>query len=203
MSHQQISLLEQINTRLSCFPATTHIDGPEFPLITKPKNRKSALMNHSHLYQERLCSLKRCCCVCHDAITLLGGPWFLTLPLSSWSWKGCNKAFCRNAKSASFWVSLTQIGVPLAVRVSLDFVLSSQQSHITPSLSFQRVVRRTSPGFKLLFELAGGHRQDWDKARQDLLELFKSGEASPRDIDPDGKTWLDVCCVIPWLYGTC
>jgi hypothetical protein len=201
ISHKQLSILEQINTRLSSFPATASIDEPEFTL-PKSKNRFSALVNRPQLYQQRLCSLNRCCCACHDAITLHGRSWSLRLPLSPWSWKGCNKASCRNAKNASLWISLTQVGVPLAVRVSLDFVLSSQQSHITPSLGFQRVVRRTSPGFKLLWELEGGHRNDWGRARQDLLELFESGEASPRDVDPDGNTWLEVCCVVTCFYGT-
>ncbi|KAH8753749.1 ankyrin repeat-containing domain protein [Hyaloscypha sp. PMI_1271] len=148
MKELKLSILEQINTRLSSFPATASIDEPEFTL-PKSKNRNSALV-------------------------LL------------------------NAKNASLWVSLTQVGVPLAVRVSLDFVLSSQQSHITPSLGFQRVVRRTSPGFKLLWELEGGHRNDWGRARQDLLELFESGEASPRDVDPDGNTWLEKVLSGPW-----
>ncbi|RDL36101.1 uncharacterized protein BP5553_06713 [Venustampulla echinocandica] len=65
----------------------------------------------------------------------------------------------------------------------------------------KRVVRRTSPGFKLLWELESGQRRDWDRARQDLLELFETGKASPRDIDPDGQTWLEKLLYMPWYDG--
>jgi hypothetical protein len=116
----------------------------------------------------------------------------MRLPSSSWLWNKCDTAFCKNSKTASIWISLTPVGVPWAVRAGLSYMFSSQQSYISPSLDFQRVVRSTSPGFKLLWELETGQRRDWNKARQDLTELFDSGQASARDVDRDGRTWLEV-----------
>lgn len=69
---------------------------------------------------------------------------------------------------------------------------NSQHSYISPPLGFQRVVKFTSPGFEVLWELQSHRRGDWLAAGDDLLTLFNSGEASPRDIDPEGKTWLEV-----------
>lgn len=98
-----------------------------------------------------------------------------------------------NSKNASIWISLSQIGIPYAVYASLSFMFTSQRSSISPSLGYQRVVRNTSPGFKLLWELETKQRTDWDRARQDLVELFNRRQASPKDVDPDGRTWLEVC----------
>jgi hypothetical protein len=195
MQQKQYALLEQLSSRSLPSPqATLSIEEPESALF-KPKSKKSGLTNHPQLYQKRLCSLNRCCCACHETTFLQGRSWSLKCP-SSWIWRQCNKASCQHAKNVSFWFSLTQLGVPWAVCVSFDFMLSSHQSHISPSLGFQRVVRRTSPGFKLLWELQTGQRKDWIRARQDLTELFESGKASPQDVDPDGQTWLEVCWVI-------
>lgn len=142
-------------------------------------------------YQNEICGLRKCYCDCHQTTSLQPRFWPLRIS-SSASWKPCSKASCRNSKNASVWISFTQIGIRLAISLSLDVMLSSQESYIRPSLSFQRVVRRTSPGFTILYELELGVRKDWGKAKQDLLELFESGKASPRDVDPDGATWLEV-----------
>jgi len=63
---------------------------------------------------------------------------------------------------------------------------------MTPSLTFQRVVGNDSPGFKYLRELRKGRVLDWEEAKGELQNLFDSGKASPRDVDPDGQTWIEV-----------
>lgn len=156
------------------------------------KSAKRSFLQYLRPYQNKLCYLRKCCCDCHNTISLQASFWPLKLT-SSLFWKPCRKVSCRNSKNASVWISFTQIGIRLAVSISLDVMFTSGESYIRPSLSVQRVVRRTSPGFTILFELKMGVRTDWNKARQDLLELFETGKGSPLDVDPDGQTWLEVC----------
>jgi hypothetical protein len=150
---------------------------------------KRRVTQYPRSYQKEICGLRKCYCDYHQTTSLQ--IWPLRISSSS-SWKPCSKASCQNSKNASVWISFTQIGIRLAISLSLDVMLSSQESYIRPSLSFQRVVRRTSPGFKILYELQYGVRTDWSKAKQHLLELFETGRASPRDIDPNGRMWLEV-----------
>jgi hypothetical protein len=192
---EQARLLEPLQRLLSTSQSAVSVDEGEF-VSRKPKSKNSAVINNPLRYQQELCSRNRCCCVCHDTLLLQGRAWSLKLPSAHSLWKPCNKKSCENSKNASLWIGLSQIGIPYAIRAGLSFMFNSQRSFITPSLDFQRVVRNTSPGFKLLWELETEQRGDWTRVRQDLMELFDSGQASPRDVDRDGRTWLEVCPVI-------
>ena len=199
---QELLQLLKNTAPLPCITAEASTKEQDLAPVTN-KRPKRLVEKNSQLYQERLCRLKRCCCACHDTMSLQTRFWPLKFSCSSWIWKACNKLSCRNTRKASIWISLTQIGIGIAVCISLDVRFSFQESNISPSLSFPRVVRRTSPGFKLLWELQTGQNQDWARARQDLLELFKSGKASPQDIDPDGRTWLEVRSAFTCAYAIC
>jgi hypothetical protein len=156
--------------------------------------RRSKALNRQQyaLPTGKPCFLDNCCCSCHQVSSIQGRYWSLKFPAISKFWTPCSTASCGNAMKASLWISLTKIGCPWAVSATLNVMWNSQHSYISPSLDFQRVVRFTSPGFKVLWELQSHQRDDWATARDDLLALFDSGEASPRDIDPEGKTWLEV-----------
>lgn len=199
---QEVLQLLKNKAPLPCIATAPSIEEMDLTPATN-KRLKRVPEIHSQLYQERLCRLKRCCCGCHDTMSLQARFWPLKFSCSSWTWKACNKSSCRNAKNASIWISLTQIGIRAAVCINLDVMFNFQGSYISPSLSFQRVVRRTAPGFKLLWELQTGRRTDWGRAKRDLLELFETGKASPRDIDPDGNTWLEVCSALTCVYLIC
>jgi hypothetical protein len=131
MHEEQLALLKQRSSNLitSSEPTGLVDTFASTPPKTKPKN--IALMNNPRLCQKKMCSLKSCCCVCHDTVPFQGRSWFFKFP-SSWAWKSCNKATCGNAKSVSLWLSLTQLGIPLAVCASLEFMFTSSQSYITP-----------------------------------------------------------------------
>jgi hypothetical protein len=199
---EQARLLEPLQRLLSTSQSAVSVEEGEFVSL-RPKNKKSASMNNALRYQQELCSRNRCCCDCHDTLLLQGRAWSLKFSSAHSLWKSCNKTSCENSKNLSIWISLSQIGIPWAVRASLSFMFNAHRSFITPSLDFQRVVRNTSPGFKLLWELKTRQRKDWGRARQDLMELFNSGQASPRDIDSDGRTWLEVYLVIICLHYLC
>jgi hypothetical protein len=194
-------LLQQINTRLlppeRPFPGTESADRvdqiePGVPYHFRKNKLQRVLARQRGLYQEKACFSAKCCCACHDNISFSGRSWFLKVPMLSQIQNPCSRSSCGYAKKASLWISLTQIGIPWAVYARLEIMWNFQNAFISPSLSFERVVRHTSPGFKLLWELESGQKGNWPEARQELLDIFESGRASHRDIDPDGETWLEV-----------
>ena len=191
MQLKQHAFLERLQKDILCSQNTLTIEESRLTFPER-KDPKPALRSDQLLYQRKVCYTKTCCCTCHDSSFVQGEGWSLKLPSSSWLWNSCSKASCKNSKTTSIWISLTSIGVPWAIRAGLSYMFSSQQSYISPSLDFQRVVKNTSPGFKLLWELETGQRRDWKIAQKDLAVLFESGQASPRDLDRDGRTWLEV-----------
>ncbi|KAL9086270.1 MAG: hypothetical protein Q9165_007185 [Trypethelium subeluteriae] len=54
-----------------------------------------------------------------------------------------------------------------------------------------RVIKYTSPGFIVLEKCKLGFLE-FPEAQRQLQELFEYGQASPDDVDPDGRTWLEV-----------
>lgn len=159
--------------------------------LAATKTRYSSFPRQS---PEELCRLKKCCCACHDTIAIRTNFWSLKLS-TTWFWKVCDRPSCRNSKNASIRVNLTPIGIQMAICLSLDLMFNSFESSISPSLSFQRVVAYSSPGFKLVEQLQTGSLMHLDTIICRIRELFDTGKASPRDIDPDGVTWLEVCNV--------
>jgi hypothetical protein len=160
-------------------------------------DRNLVALHHHRIFMQRAavrlashCSVGKCFCSCHDTMSIKGRFWSANVP-SIFQGK-CSRASCINAQRLSLWISLTQLGIPIAVTVGLDMFSSVGKYQITPSLGFQRVVKKTSPGFILLWKLETGQELDWVKARKELLDLFHEGKASPLDVDRDGETWLEV-----------
>jgi len=83
------------------------------------------------------------------------------------------------------------LGIPFAVRLTLDFILSSGYTYISPSLQVKRLVDWDSPAFEVLGHMRW-EEQKFEDGRDQLLRLFESGKASPLDILPDGTTMLEV-----------
>ncbi|KAL8352238.1 hypothetical protein RB601_002514 [Gaeumannomyces tritici] len=79
-----------------------------------------------------------------------------------------------------------------------------KQLHIDPKLSFTSVVPFGSPAFQMVKNFLIQPRSRYaeladDPVRQlerQLLELFQRGEASPTDVDPDGKNLLHELCLV-------
>jgi hypothetical protein len=166
-------------------------------VLAKKKRTKRVLDIRSKLQKEDLCRTNKCCCDCHDTISILSRSWPLRMSCSAWLRNRCTKSSCIYAKKASFWMSLSPIGIPLAICIGLDVMRSAEGFSISPSLSFPNVVKRTSPGFELLWKIQRGTIKDWATAREQLLDLFETGRASPRDVDPDGESWLEVSSSVP------
>jgi len=140
--------------------------------------------------QKTPCSLGRCYCSCHTPTTASGSFWSLKFSNFSLS-NSCNKSTCSNYKRASIWISLNRFGIPYSILAGVDIMWSSQRSYISPSLEVKRVVSWNAPAFALLREIPW-RRIEFTDARSKLVELFESGEASPVDITPRGKTLIEV-----------
>ncbi|KAH6724452.1 hypothetical protein BKA61DRAFT_649362 [Leptodontidium sp. MPI-SDFR-AT-0119] len=145
------------------------------------------------------CSLNKCCCACHTSKTITGRFWSAKIP---WFpiWNACDKSSCGCYRKASIWISLNAIGIPYAIIANLDILLTSQRSYISPSLQAKRVVNWESPAFALLWEMRWNEMEFVD-TRRALTELFSSGQASPIDILPNGKSLTERLLTVPWPNG--
>lgn len=137
-----------------------------------------------------VCLLNKCSCACHNSRTLRGKVWILEYPRNS-GWGLCTRKSCSLSKRASIWISLSLFGIPWAVIFTLDVMLSSQYSFISPSLRLRRVVDWDSPGFKVISDVRWNYRSCKDGLAK-LVKLFQNGKASPLDTLPDGTTMPEV-----------
>ena len=135
--------------------SVTSVDDESEFAPSKPRKKQIKLsvgFTNPEYYQKRLCYLQKCCCTCHDPISDQSRQsWSQKIPLMSSFLSPWNRSSCVISKSTSIWISLSQLGVPWAIYINMDFMWSSQQFYMSPLLRVQRVVKRTSPGFKLLW----------------------------------------------------
>jgi hypothetical protein len=173
---EKTSLVEKSPAEDQIQPSVS-IDNIQKYAITETRPRK----HHNRWFTQ-------CYCTCHVS-SKAGLFWpAAALPL----WKNCSRANCCIRKSHTFRLSLAQFGVLAAVQINFQTISSTRKFNISPSLTFERMVKRTSPGFQVLWRLRTGQEDNWPKARRELIRLFETGQASPVDIDPDGETWLEV-----------
>ena len=141
------------------------------------------------------CLLDQCYCTCHTSKIVSGRFWSLKIPQLP-IWNSCDKPSCGCYRTASIWISLNAIGIPYAVIASVEVMLTSRQSYISPSLKAKRVVNWDSPAFALLGQVRW-NQMEFGEARKRLVHLFDTGQASPIDILPNGKTLPEVLiCVL-------
>ncbi|EAW17043.1 uncharacterized protein NFIA_003990 [Aspergillus fischeri NRRL 181] len=101
--------------------------------------------------------------------------------------------YYKNKKQYRFshFMGFYWLGMPWAVQANLDASWGSYCFSITPNLRMQQLVKHTSPAFEVFWKCQTD-RQDIQSAREALFELFSTGTVSPQDVDPDGKTWLEI-----------
>lgn len=107
-----------------------------------------------------------------------------------------NKAspYSQKIRQYSASINLSRFCLPWAVSMSLDLSWGPQRYTLCPSLRFQGLVKRTSPGFTVFWK-CDNHYMELSKGVELLKRLFQEGRASPYDADPDGKSWAEV-----WSY---
>lgn len=96
------------------------------------------------------------------------------------------------------FTGLSRLGILWAFQSSLTISWGMSGYSISPNLRLQRLVKHTSPGFEAFWRCQVGIL-DVPSASNGLLELFKQGQASPLDIDPNGRTWLEVSRALPLI----
>jgi hypothetical protein len=196
MQQQHIMLLEVHSTRPSntCLNRLEDLqaehDEYRSTIVPQEDTRmlQIELSQRQRTLQRSKCSVGKCYCSCHNSSTKSGKLWTLKVPDD---WNSCDKASCFNYKRASVWISLTCIGIPLAVRASLDIMWTIHQSYISPSLHFTRVVDWDAPAFALLRDIRW-NQMTFEDARLEIMRLFDSGVASPLDILPNGESLPEV-----------
>ncbi|KAG5289315.1 ankyrin repeat domain-containing protein [Histoplasma ohiense] len=104
-----------------------------------------------------------------------------------------NKAspYSQKIRQYSASINLSRFFLPWAVSMSLDLSWGPQRYTLCPSLRFQGLVKRTSPGFTVFWK-CDNHYMELSKGVELLKRLFQEGRASPYDADPDGKSWAEV-----------
>jgi len=172
-------------------PTLATTDGPDTSIL--PQSNSIALELELSRPQMSLqffrCAPGKCHCACHTTKTHSGRFWSLKIPNR---WTSCDRRTCSNYRNASIWISLSSIGISYNIIASLNFLFSTQQSYIAPSLSVQHVVDWDSPAFALLDIRDLDEQPHFEGAREQLTKLFESGRASPLDVLPDGKSLIEV-----------
>lgn len=153
---------------------------------------------------------KGCYCRCHISQER---PWrsilFGTVGFASLFDK-CNRDDCDTRRYAVYArFALSHFGVPLAIRLASELrIYVGFVPVLYPTIDVERVCNLDSPGYRLLEEFTE-YSSDIDpfldhdervkrKQRAEACKiaqfkrLFTSGEASHLDVDPDGRTWLEV-----------
>lgn len=97
----------------------------------------------------------------------------------------------RNKYRITSFLGLYRFGLLWAFQASLDLSWGKYGFSIIPSLQIRQLVKYTSPGFEVFWKCQTD-RLDIQSAREALFDIFSTGTASPADIDPGGRTWLEV-----------
>ncbi|KFY61367.1 hypothetical protein V496_05056 [Pseudogymnoascus sp. VKM F-4515 (FW-2607)] len=148
-----------------------------------------------------LCLSNRCGCSCHK---------LLSKSARFWSWKltslanllsACDRPSCANKIiRTSLYISLSHFNIRQAIHLGLGFAWGESGCSLSFVLRPSRTVKYTSPGFVLLWKCETMQLR-WPEAQTMLAKLFNEKEASPEDVDPSGKTWLELL-QYPWKFGS-
>lgn len=98
-------------------------------------------------------------------------------------------------------INLSRVGILWALQLSLKLSWGSRGYSISPCLQIQRIVKHTSPGFAILWRCQTG-QIDVTSAIKTLFCLFKEGKASPHDVDPGGRGWLEASLRLTKCHST-
>ncbi|KAK7893841.1 hypothetical protein LTR67_006542 [Exophiala xenobiotica] len=144
------------------------------------------------------CLKDRCICACHETTSSSGKFWSWNVS-SPWALvRPCDRPSCQDRTfKARYHVSLSRLKIPWSVEFGFRVAYGLNGYSISSTLQPVRVVPFTSPGFVVLWKCRT-HQIAWPEAKQSLQKLFDEGKASPLDVDPAGKTWLEKILNLPW-----
>ncbi|KAI1502079.1 hypothetical protein F5X99DRAFT_172328 [Biscogniauxia marginata] len=152
-------------------------------------------MNTDHLRQSRRtdsCRVKACSCSCHVRANITRRFWGLEYTPLSMILQGCDNSRCTTRRHRiAFRVAFTQLGLPLALTLGLDMAVKAGRYSVAPTLETERVVRYTSPGFKLIWELRT-RQIGQEEAVQGFRELWRKDPYMIYHVNPAGRGYIEV-----------
>lgn len=165
------------------------------PRETHLSRIKGDVMVHNKLQPKAMrnpCDRRSCPCSCHIRGSVTRRFWSLEYTPLSMVLQNCDVDECtaRHYRVAFKWV-LTPWGFPLAVKFGLDMTAVAGCYSISPSLETERVVRYTSPGFRLLWEL-DTHQITLAQAVADFRELYRKDPHMIFHVNPAGRGYIEV-----------
>ncbi|KAI0839534.1 hypothetical protein F5Y06DRAFT_265649 [Hypoxylon sp. FL0890] len=137
------------------------------------------------------CQVRHCSCSCHIRGSVARRFWNLEYTPLSMILQNCDNAKCTSRRHRiSLRLAFTQMGLPWAITLGLDMAVEAGKYSIGPTLETERIVRYTSPGFKLLWELKAYHISRVD-AIQGFRELWRKDPNMVYHVNPAGRGYIE------------
>ncbi|KAI0113806.1 hypothetical protein F4776DRAFT_639054 [Hypoxylon sp. NC0597] len=145
----------------------------------------------------RSCQVKHCSCSCHIRGSVTRRFWSLNYTPLSMILQRCDNAKCTSRRhQISFRLAFTQMGLPWAITLGLEMAAEAGKYSIGPTLETERIVRYTSTGFKLLWELRTDQISGSDAIRG-FRELWKKDPHMVYHVNPAGRGYIEELVLSP------
>ncbi|KLU84872.1 hypothetical protein MAPG_03906 [Magnaporthiopsis poae ATCC 64411] len=181
--------------------ATTAAHGAAIsPTVAETTQNQLQLVRPSPRRRQHDCAVRACSCRCHLVGRVRRQFWSFSYTPLSIILQGCDKANCSARRySISFTLGLTQLGLPLATILQLQFLDGGGKFSLRPSLEIQRIVRNTSRGFELLQFMEHGYFT-LDEVVKGFQELYRSNPGDfRRHVTATGMTYVKWVAQNPYL----
>ncbi|KAI1137489.1 hypothetical protein F5Y05DRAFT_387380 [Hypoxylon sp. FL0543] len=147
------------------------------------------------------CRVKHCSCSCHIRGSVARRFWNLEYTPLSMILQGCDNSKCTSRRhQISFRLAFTQMGLPWAVTLGLEMAVDAGRYSISPKLETERIVRYTSPGFTLLWELRTDQISG-EQAIQGFRELWRRDPYMIYHVNPAGRGYIEELISFPAFCG--
>ncbi|KAK7990081.1 tRNA (cytosine(34)-C(5))-methyltransferase [Apiospora arundinis] len=146
-------------------------------------------------YQQRRrpvkCTKRGCPCRCHTKGALKRRFWSFEYTPLSMILQSCDHPSCNGRRyDVSIRVALSQLGLPLAFTLGFHFQSEMADYSLYPSLDTQTIVRYTSPGFKLLFDIMHSEIELVEGMKQ-FTELWRRDPDMKNHVNPGGRSYVE------------
>ncbi|KAK8094824.1 hypothetical protein PG997_001509 [Apiospora hydei] len=163
-------------------------DGPS----SNHHGTSTSLQTRSNWGRGRRGCLKRSCtCCCHRKGTVHRRFWAFKYTPLSMILGSCDNPTCDGRQyTYSFRVALSQLGFPWAVTAAIGIQSEATGYSIGLSLRPQHIVRYTSPGFEILYNVSERFIT-LDEGISRFTEMYRKDPSFIHHIDPSGKGYLE------------
>ncbi|KAK8875182.1 26S proteasome non-ATPase regulatory subunit 10 [Apiospora arundinis] len=182
----------------------THDHGQDSVLeaqVVSLEHQGSNTPGPARAYQQRRrpvkCTKRGCPCRCHTKGALIRRFWSFEYTPLSMILQSCDHPSCNGRRyDASIRVALSQLGLPWAFTLGFHFQSERADYSLYPSLGGQTIVRYTSPGFKLLFDIVHDEVELVEGLKQ-FTELWRRDPGMGNHVNPGGRTYVEELLYYP------